>query len=91
MTKKKATQDSLSELHGLLAEEFAKRIREGTATAADLAAAKAFLKDNGITADLRPGNPLQSILDTQDDAPFDEDEEIERQAAIFSGPVSGRA
>lgn len=88
---KKASQDALSDLHAALAKALADKIRDGTATAADLAVAKGFLKDNGITADLRPGSPLQSILDANDDAPFDEDEEIERQAAIFSGPVSGRA
>ncbi|OHB34785.1 MAG: hypothetical protein A2882_01365 [Phenylobacterium sp. RIFCSPHIGHO2_01_FULL_70_10] len=88
---KKASQDALSDLHAALAEALAKRIREGTATAADLAVAKGFLKDNGITADLRPGSPLQSILDAADEAPFDEDEEIARQSAIFAGAPHGTA
>jgi len=85
----KATNDALSALHGALATALADKIKEGTATAADLSVAKAFLKDNGITATPVPGSPLANLLDTAPDAPFDEDAELDKQRAIFSGAPSG--
>ena len=41
-------QDMLQALHSEVADCLLKKIREGTATAADLGVARQFLKDNGI-------------------------------------------
>lgn len=46
----RANASILDELHGLLAEEFIKRIKDGKATSGDLSAAVRLLKDNGIEA-----------------------------------------
>lgn len=86
----RATEDTLADLHAALAKTLADKIKEGTATAADLAVARAFLKENGITAQLKPGTPLAALAEEYD-GPFDEDAEIERQSAIFSGAPHGRA
>ena len=59
----KAGEEELSNLHGLLANEFARRIREGSASPSDLNAARQFLKDNNISCD-GPRNPvMKSIAD----------------------------
>lgn len=87
---KKATQEQLEELHGALAKELARRIKEGSATAADLSVALNLLNKSGVVSLVTPGTPA-NILDDAMDAPFDEDAEIERQSAIFSGPAHGRA
>lgn len=57
----KAPNDFLNALHGELAKELMKRIKEGTATPADLNAARQFLKDNGIEARATPTNPLGQL------------------------------
>lgn len=57
----KATESTLSDLHGIVAEEFIKRIEEHSATPADLNAARQFLKDNGISCD-GPRNPRLNNL-----------------------------
>lgn len=54
----KATRDSLENLHGAIATALADKIRSGDATAADLAVARQFLKDNGIDSIATPNNPL---------------------------------
>lgn len=64
----KATQEALNELHGLVATVLAARLKDGTATAADIAQATKFLKDNGIEVGVVPANsPLgqlqQSVAD----------------------------
>lgn len=55
MSQSKATKEALDALHGQLAKALADKIKDGTATAADLAVARQFLKDNGIDA-LAKGN-----------------------------------
>lgn len=64
MSSGKASIDELHDLHGLLAREFNKRVREGTATAADLAQARQFLKDNNVEQAALPGTPLRSLADS---------------------------
>lgn len=64
----KADEEELAGLHGLLADEFSRRIREKIATPSDLNAARQFLKDNNISCD-GPRNPrLQSIADDLPDS-----------------------
>jgi len=58
----KANDAILEALHGALADEFLRRIREGTATAADLSAARQFLKDNGIDAVPKQGSPINNLM-----------------------------
>lgn len=58
----KATDELLDLLHGELAKEFLRRIKDGTATAADLSAARQFLKDNGIDAIPKQGSPMNDLI-----------------------------
>lgn len=46
----RANASILDELHGMLAQEFIDRIKNGKATSGDLSAAVRLLKDNGIEA-----------------------------------------
>lgn len=65
MTKSsKASQEALEELHGALAKLLAERIKSGTASAADLAVARQFLKDNGIDAIPKEGSPLGDLVNS---------------------------
>lgn len=69
---KKSNRDELEDLYVELTKEFSRRIREGTATPSDLNAARAFLKDNGITSDTTvQSNPIMNLLH---DLPFAENE-----------------
>jgi ribosomal protein L1 len=45
-----ASFDLMAALHGIVAEDLTRRIKDGTATAADISNAIKFLKDNGIEA-----------------------------------------
>jgi hypothetical protein len=65
------TQAELNELHGLIARELAAKIRDKTATAADISAAIKFLANNGIQAVVTPENPLGALAAAvTDDLPF---------------------
>lgn len=60
----KATDELLSTLHGLLAEDMANALREGGVGAAQWSAIAKFLKDNGIQA-IPTGdtdNPLDALM-----------------------------
>lgn len=72
----KASQELMEILHGILASSLADKIRDGTATAADLSVARQFLKDNGIDSIPTKGNgigqlaqqlPFQNAPDEEDD------------------------
>ncbi len=52
---KLATEELLEQLHAATADALLKRIQDGSATAADIAAAAKFLKDNGISRLLDKG------------------------------------
>jgi hypothetical protein len=60
----KAKTEALEALHGALAKALAQKIQEGTATAADLAVARQFLKDNGIDAVPKEASPLGQLADS---------------------------
>ena len=62
----------LKELHGVLAEELLKRVKDPEAKASDLNVARQFLKDNGIEAIPVDNSPLKSLVD---ELPFDTEEE----------------
>lgn len=59
---KRATDELLDVLHGALASEFLTRIKNGSATAADLSAARQFLKDNGVNANPTKDSPLGNLM-----------------------------
>ena len=50
-------------LQDLLIDEFIRRIQDGDATAADLSAARQFLKDNNISAQVTDENPLAKLVE----------------------------
>ena len=58
---KKASNDILEALHGALAKDLTRRIKDGEATAADLSVARQFLKDNNIDSIAKPDNPLGAL------------------------------
>jgi hypothetical protein len=60
----KAKTEALESLHGALAKALAQKIKEGTATAADMAVARQFLKDNGIDAIPKEASPLATLADS---------------------------
>jgi hypothetical protein len=62
--KSKATTEALEGLHGAIAKALADKIANGEATAADLAVARQFLKDNGIDAIPRKGTGLGDLVDS---------------------------
>ncbi len=59
---KKASNTALEELHSAIAKELARKIEEGIATAADLAVAAKFVKDNGVSLLIDPATPEGSTL-----------------------------
>ena len=64
----KATESALGDLHGLLAQVLAEKLESGEATAADLAQARQFLKDNNIEASKE--NPAMDRLSKASVLPF---------------------
>lgn len=59
---KRASEATFSALHEALARDLLKRIENGSATAADLNVARAFLKDNGIDAVPAPNSPVGDLV-----------------------------
>ena len=53
--------DLLVNIHKSLAQELLARIESGQASAAELAAAIKFLKDNGIDANMTQDSPLENL------------------------------
>jgi hypothetical protein len=51
----------LNSLHSELAAEFLRRVKSGEATAADLSAARQFLKDNNIDGIVKAGGPTHQL------------------------------
>jgi len=69
----KATNDSMANLHGLLAKALSEKLKSGEYTASDLNVIRQFLKDNGINCD---GNNNPVIHEIVDDLPSFEDQDI---------------
>ena len=63
---------NLKELHGVLAEQLFKRVKDPEAKASDLNVARQFLKDNGIEAIPVDNSPLKALVD---ELPFDTEED----------------
>jgi ribosomal protein L1 len=68
-----ASLDIMARLHGVVAEELLNRIKDGTATAADISNAIKFLKDNSIEA-RADKNAAVASLASQFPTFYDEDE-----------------
>ena len=58
---KRASEDAFEELHAILTNEIASRIKSGEATTADLRAAIDWLKANDITGVAVSGSPLAGL------------------------------
>ena len=65
--------EKLKELHGVLANELLKRVKDPEAKASDLNVARQFLKDNGIEALPVDNSPLKAVVD---ELPFDNEEDL---------------
>ena len=59
--KQKASEDKFNELHGLVTEDFLKRIKSGEASTQDLKAACDWLKTNDVSGVAYDGNPLDKL------------------------------
>jgi hypothetical protein len=59
--KQKASEDKFNELHGLVTEDFLKRIKSGEASTQDLKAACDWLKINDITGVANDGSALDKL------------------------------
>jgi hypothetical protein len=71
-----ASKEVLTDLHAALADALSARIKDGTATAADLSVAVKFLKDNGIDAIAKGGSPLARLRDS---LPFPDADGVESE------------
>ena len=60
---------NLKELHGVLAEQLLKRVKDPEAKSGDLNVARQFLRDNGIDAVPTQDSPLTKLIE---ELPFDE-------------------
>lgn len=58
----RATESALADLHGELAREFTRLIRDGGASPAALNAARQFLKDNNISCQAENNDDMQELL-----------------------------
>jgi hypothetical protein len=70
--------EKLNVLQDMLINEFIERIQAGAATPSDLNAARQFLKDNGVHAQVTNENPLGNLVDM---LPFRDDSEHVKLAA----------
>ena len=68
----KAEENTLGNLHGILADEFIRRIKNGDASPSDLNAARQFLKDNGISCDGPRNERVNTLMDNMPDLPESE-------------------
>ena len=59
--------EKLKELHGVLANELLKRVKDPEAKASDLNVARQFLKDNGIECLPVEKNPMQELMENLPD------------------------
>lgn len=58
---KRPKKDVLEDIHVALAETLLDRVKSGTATAADLNVARAFLKDNGVEVRAENHEPMKEL------------------------------
>jgi hypothetical protein len=64
-----APKDLLGQLHAQVTEQLIAKVMSGDCTAAEMANAIRFLKDNGIEAIPEPGSEMQRLVDAIPDFP----------------------
>ncbi|TAJ97157.1 MAG: hypothetical protein EPO41_03965 [Reyranella sp.] len=67
------SDDVFQQLHEELTKQLLERVKNGTATAADLNVARQWLNDNKVAADPRRNAGLKKLDETIADLPFDAD------------------
>lgn len=72
----KASNDTLNELHGAVAQHLLDRVYSGEATAAEVGQAVKMLKDNGIEAIPKPHNPLGQLSTSMSNLPFTDPDDV---------------
>lgn len=72
---KRASEDQMGELHGLLAMEMAEWIKRGELSPAQASVIVKFLKDNDITGVSVTGSPLASLAGLIPELTFDDVQE----------------
>lgn len=70
----KASNEVFEALHEALAMDLLNRVKDGSATAADLNVARAFLKDNNISSIPVKDSPLAGLLAALPFRPNEDDE-----------------
>lgn len=75
---RKASTEELEKLHAALAEALADRIKDKGCTAADMAVARQFLKDNGIDSIATSSNPVGELAKVVPFPSNDQEEESEQ-------------
>ena len=78
----RASEDTLGELHGLIARYLTDKIADGTATAADVSNAIKFLEKNGIDCVPSKNEDIQSLAEAMD-FPVDVDDEDDPAVVPF--------
>ena len=75
LSKGKASEKELGELHGELAKAFTQILKDGDAQSSTLNVIRQFLKDNEITAPQSPKSPLNDLTGAlPTDFEFEDDE-----------------
>ena len=64
MSKKRATEDKLAELHGIIADKLIKALKSPKLDLKALDSALRYLKDNKITADIEFNESLQDLQES---------------------------
>lgn len=60
----RASENTLGELHELIAKELIAKIKSGEATSADINAAIKFLKDNDISCVVSQNDDMKELVDS---------------------------
>lgn len=55
--------DLLADIHVGMAKTLLDKINNGTATAADLSVARAFLRDNGVQGSMERNQPMRALAE----------------------------
>ena len=63
----RASEDTLGELHELIAKDLIAKIKSGEATSADINAAIKFLKDNDISCVASQSDDMKELVDSLPD------------------------
>lgn len=69
---KRASEEALDELHGTVARVLTARMKTDEVTAAEIAVAVKFLKDNAISGVLDADDPIRNLANELSNMPLDE-------------------